>query len=523
MREVRRLVELRRSFDKQRSRDMWRATAHRSACVYCPQATLSIASYNIWGVRRSWDLRRERIVQVLRSHPADVLALQEVQIDRSNEGGGRTQAAILTGSLGYTHVYYARAHKAAKEEGGEEGLAVLSRFPIISSRSVNMTRPSRSTDLNHRVFLHVVLDAPAPHGGSTGAGGALHILAAHWTYDTSGQCAAARQMLAYANALPSGEPVVMVGDFNIYLSFEFPMDYITRTIPPSFRDSLLNPCHPAHDHPKDGHKGSAGAPPQVASDNDGGRPAFWDAFSRAHPLEEGWTFTNFELSEDADLRQQATRPDRILVRGPPRWAVRDAFVYGDEADAKISDKVYASDHRALYISLVANAPATPPDQQQHWLRSQRAADFVTHSAGVHSTLIIEPASPTAQDFYVQQATRGGPPLLLKEVKAGTEMKLHLQAAHYPSRIEVRTGDCAGAGASYGPLHHATVLVTFDEPLNFPHFQRQQSLGVLKDGVFLWEAPLVPLEKQDVLLFVALRVSKPSKKGEKACVSRFTVA
>ena len=558
MREVRRLVELRRSFAKQRSRDVWRAMAHRSACVQCPQASLSIASYNIWGVRREWSLRRERIVQVLRSHPADVLALQEVQIDRSSDGGGRTQAAILAAALGYEHVFYARAHKADKKEGGEEGLAVLARFPILSSRSIKMARPKRSTDLNERVFLHVVLDAPAPHGGRDGRGGPLHILAAHWTYDTSGQCAAARQMLAYANGLPPFEPVVMLGDFNTYLSFEYPMDYMTRTLPPAFQESLLNPCHPQHDQPA--QKTAAGArahaharapmaappppppPPAVADAAEPGHPPFWDAFSRAHPLEEGWTFTNFELGADEDLRQQATRPDRILVRSAPQWAVRDAFVFADEVDAKMNEKLYASDHRALFISLVANAPPLSGDsgggggggsstsvidagQQQHWLRTQRPPSFVTHAAGVQSTLHVEPHSPTARDFYVQQSQAGGAPapLLLKEVKAGTEMKLALSSPHYPARVEVRTGDCAGVDAAYGKIDHATVVAVFDAPLDFPHFQRQQPLGTLQNGVLVWHAPPLPLEKQHLLLFVTLRITKSGLKGSKACLSKFTVA
>lgn len=521
MREVRRLVELRRSLDKQRSRDVWRAGAHRTACAHCdPAPSLSVGSYNIWGVRREWPVRLARMRQVLAAHPVDVLALQEVQIDA--ERGN--QAHVLAEALAMPHVFYARAHEAPKKEGGEEGLAVLSRFPIRSARSVNMTRPRGSTDLNHRVFIHVELAVPAARLGlaSTATEQPLHVLAAHWTYDTSGQCMAARQMLAYADALPPDAPVVMLGDFNIYLGFEYPMDLLTLDMPESLRDSPLNPCN-APDNAASGGAGKKNgqkappAPPSAPPLHSAAYPPFFDAFARAHPLEEGWTFTNFELGEDADLRQQATRPDRVLVRAPPHWAVRDAYVFADESDGRINDKLYASDHRALFISLVPRAQGDTVAARQHWLRTQRPLDFVAQPAGVQNTVKLADASLTALEFYLKQPT--GPPLLLEKFKAGQAITLQLHTPHYPSRIEVHSGgpDCGG----YDAVLDAQVSATFDDPLYFPHFQRRAVLGALKEGKMTWIAPLAPLEKQNLVLFVAIRILKVPP-GGRACISRFVV-
>lgn len=97
-------------------------------------AELRIITYNIHhgeGIDRKFDL--ERIAKVLLDERPDLVALQEVD-QQTRRSGGVDQPAELARLTGLTVVF----GRNIDFEGGGYGTAVLSRLPVLSSKSVKL-------------------------------------------------------------------------------------------------------------------------------------------------------------------------------------------------------------------------------------------------------------------------------------------------------------------------------------------------------------------------------------------------
>lgn len=119
------------------------------------KAVIRVATYNILhGALKGLDA----IGDVLEAIDPDLVALQEV--DRGvGRSGNVDQAARLAARLGFDHAFAC----ACPWEGGEYGLAILSRFPISGTRLVRL--PSRSIlsladGAEPRIMLEASIDAP---------------------------------------------------------------------------------------------------------------------------------------------------------------------------------------------------------------------------------------------------------------------------------------------------------------------------------------------------------------------------
>ena len=158
---------------------------------------LSVMTYNIHvgvGVDKRQDLAR--IADVIKSERPDLVGLQEV--DRGVERTGRVdeikELARLTG------MEYAFAHNL-DYQGGQYGVAVLSRFPILAvdhRRYLNTREPQR------RGFIRVEVEVK---------GRRVSFVTTHldWQHE-DGRLFEARQLL---DALASiNGPVIVTGDFN---------------------------------------------------------------------------------------------------------------------------------------------------------------------------------------------------------------------------------------------------------------------------------------------------------------------
>jgi endonuclease/exonuclease/phosphatase family metal-dependent hydrolase len=123
-------------------------------------STATIVSFNI---RAGTDLERrpslDRVAALLDALGADVVLLQEV--DRgTHRSGGVDQLAELRRLTGLEGVF----GRAIDFDGGEYGIAILSRWRILDSAVVPLTvdLPPGLADARHepRVVLHVLLDSP---------------------------------------------------------------------------------------------------------------------------------------------------------------------------------------------------------------------------------------------------------------------------------------------------------------------------------------------------------------------------
>jgi endonuclease/exonuclease/phosphatase family metal-dependent hydrolase len=142
----------------------------------------------------------ERVAQLIRATAADVVLLQEV--DRgTTRSGGVDQPAVLSRLTGL-HVAFGRS---LVYQGGEYGIAVLSRWPITSQRTVPLPvyPPQERSGSSHepRVALQVAVTSPA---------GELHVINTH--IDASRDDRWRRQEIATVLAIAdSARGIVLLG------------------------------------------------------------------------------------------------------------------------------------------------------------------------------------------------------------------------------------------------------------------------------------------------------------------------
>jgi endonuclease/exonuclease/phosphatase family metal-dependent hydrolase len=115
---------------------------------------LSANLWHDWPRQHRWTERLEAVAQLVEAESVDILLLQEVARTRSLHAD-----AWLADRLGMA-VAYARGNGAVDAIGFEEGLAVLSRFPLVE---VHLRELSRSPNpLVRRIALGA--DVDTPHG-----------------------------------------------------------------------------------------------------------------------------------------------------------------------------------------------------------------------------------------------------------------------------------------------------------------------------------------------------------------------
>lgn len=161
------------------------------------RAALNVVSYNIRHGRGMDDrVDITRAAGVLRSLMPDVVGLQEVDV--GVERSGRVDEAAELGRLvGLQHSFGA----FFDYQGGQYGMAILSRYPIRRSESVRLPDGNEP-----RVALAVEVDHPTI--------GRLMIVNVHfdWVADDSFRFAQATRLTAFLDSLTI--PFVLLGDFN---------------------------------------------------------------------------------------------------------------------------------------------------------------------------------------------------------------------------------------------------------------------------------------------------------------------
>ena len=157
---------------------------------------LRVVSYNIKHGRGNDNVvDLERTANVIRAQRPDIVGLQEVD-DRAKRSGGVAQAAWLGQSLGMHHAF----GRFMDFQGGAYGMAILTRLPIVATRSVPLPEGHEP-----RIALGVQIRL---------ADGALNIVNVHfdWVRDDAFRFAQAEALTTYLDDLKT--PYILLGDFN---------------------------------------------------------------------------------------------------------------------------------------------------------------------------------------------------------------------------------------------------------------------------------------------------------------------
>lgn len=177
--------------------------------LVAPQgAQLRVLVYNIHAGKDAQAADNlQRVAELIREARADLVLLQEV--DRGTERSGRIdQPAVLTRLTGY----HAAFGKTLDYQGGEYGIAVLSRWPIMADTLVPLPVQPRQQraggSYEPRGLLHATVAAP---------GRVIHALNTHLdpSPDDRYRIQEVAAVLRYAHRLaPESALVVLGGDFN---------------------------------------------------------------------------------------------------------------------------------------------------------------------------------------------------------------------------------------------------------------------------------------------------------------------
>ncbi len=163
-----------------------------------------VMSYNIYhGEATNGVIDLDLTVSVIGGASPDLVALQEVD-NGTDRSGGINQAAYIAGQLGMDY----RFGKAKDFQNGEFGVAILSKFPIVSDALYDLPDGSDSNS-EHRVALEVQVDVPDIYGNTT----TVSFVSTH--LDQLSDDARVGQVNAIVNDL-SGQihSVILCGDLN---------------------------------------------------------------------------------------------------------------------------------------------------------------------------------------------------------------------------------------------------------------------------------------------------------------------
>ena len=120
---------------------------------------LRILSYNIHHANppsKPGIIDLDAIAKVIIKESPDVVGLQEVDFHTNRSGSNISQAAELSRLSGMPYYYFA---KAINYDGGEYGLAILSRFPMSEMESIQLPTES-STKGELRTLSTAVIELP---------------------------------------------------------------------------------------------------------------------------------------------------------------------------------------------------------------------------------------------------------------------------------------------------------------------------------------------------------------------------
>lgn len=169
---------------------------------------IRVFNLNIWNYNEPWEVRRELIAEAIRREEPDLIALQEIQYLSWYEKDPRHQADQLAELLpGYSLIWQPAHHYrglGANEKW--EGLAILSRFPVVDRRCLLLSRDESDPD---DTFQRIVLGAEV-----CTPGGALWLFTTHFPLSARARERVACEAYDFVVGTAGRHPFVLTGDFN---------------------------------------------------------------------------------------------------------------------------------------------------------------------------------------------------------------------------------------------------------------------------------------------------------------------
>jgi endonuclease/exonuclease/phosphatase family metal-dependent hydrolase len=262
--------------------------------------TLRCLTLNLWGAEPPLAERMALVEQGLRDLEPDVVGLQEV---REIPGQLPNQAATLAQAIGFSYVFAT----ATPFGGGNEGLAILSRYPIAEHEVLELPHAEAN---ERRILLSARLE--------TGAGSAW-VNTTHLNYRLTHGLQREDQVRAIEGRMSvrAGDaPQILMGDFN--------------ACPEADEIRFL----------------------RGLTTLGGRRPYFQDAWHRLHPGESGWTWARANpYTAKLAFLEPDRRLDYIFVtpqRGDGRGVIHSCRIVFDQPSA---NSVFASDHFGLLAEI----------------------------------------------------------------------------------------------------------------------------------------------------------------------------
>mmetsp|Transcript_9216 Transcript_9216/g.14966 ORF Transcript_9216/g.14966 Transcript_9216/m.14966 type:complete len:476 (-) Transcript_9216:145-1572(-) len=287
--------------------------------------TISVVSANIWNFNH-WKLRIPLLKKEFGKILPDIIGFQEVRSVKypwsssslgmaepsssssSSSSSTSSPETLLLGKHqvedlrkmlpGFQFVFEPAMFFDQGNELHQEGLAIFSRYPILATDYLELTRDiSDQADFHQRVVLHAVVASPI---------GDVHAFVTHLSLSLSARTRTLEEIAKYVKSFDG--PKVLVGDFNAVLEQEDPL-FIQRH-------------------------------------------GFKDCWRSLNPSEAGWTFSSWTPKSRIDyIFSQGLQPDNAHIWGTESWSIPKELVNPEEY-AKFDGKFYPSDHMFLACEFI---------------------------------------------------------------------------------------------------------------------------------------------------------------------------
>ena len=170
--------------------------------------TIRVFNLNIWNYNEPWEVRRGLIAEAIRRDKPDLVTLQEIQYWSQYKKDPRHQADQIAERLpDYTLIWQpARYYPGLGADERWEGLAILSRFPVVDRRYLLLSRDEDDPDdVLQRIVLGAEVRTP---------GGAFWLFTTHFPLSARARKRVVREAHGFVVGTAGRRPFVLTGDFN---------------------------------------------------------------------------------------------------------------------------------------------------------------------------------------------------------------------------------------------------------------------------------------------------------------------